>query len=59
MKIQNQNELKIKLRGSDTNTFKSIINKLSSTKNKIGFTQSPFNDKEEKLIKRLEDNLNK
>ena len=53
MKIEESKQLKVKLKGSDSATFKSVLKKLNIEESRAGFKNSIFNDDEKKLIKKL------
>jgi len=53
MKVDSEKTLKVKLKGENIETFKSVLKKLNNTEKKVGFTNSPFNEKEIKFIKEL------
>jgi hypothetical protein len=59
MKIETNQQLKIKLVGDDIDKFKSAINKIKDEQKKIGFKSSSLTEDEIKVIDKLSDNLNK
>lgn len=55
IKVEQTKELKIKLKGDDCETFKSLVKKIHEQQIKVGFNNSPFNDDEKKLIDKMKD----
>lgn len=55
IKVEQTKELKIKLKGDDCETFKSIVKKIHEQHKKVGFNNSPFNDDEKELITKIKD----
>lgn len=58
MKIKQEEQVTIKVKGDKKNLLKEIVKKISESKNAIGFSKSPFTDDERRLIDELNKNLN-
>ena len=56
MKVNNENTLKIKLKGTDIDTFKTVISKMN--KPQVGFQKQNYTDDETKLLKTINDKIN-
>jgi hypothetical protein len=57
MKVTREEQLKIKLKGDDVETFKKLVKKLDESEKKVGFNNKPFNDDEVKLISSLNEKV--
>ena len=57
MKVEKTQLVSIKLKGHDAATIADIFTKLAAAKNTVGFTKSPFNDAELKLIDKVSKGL--
>jgi len=58
MKTKTINHLKIKLKESDADDFKSALKKISDENKSIGFKKNNLSEGEIKVIHKLSDNLN-
>lgn len=57
MKVEINKELKVKLKGTDVETFKSVLKKIYDEQKNIGFKKSNYNEDELKLINSLSDKV--
>jgi hypothetical protein len=58
MKTEHTKQLKIKLKDSDADNFKSAIKKIADENKAIGFKKSNLNEDEIKVIQQLSDKVN-
>lgn len=58
MKVETNKELKIKLKGSKADNFKSALKKIAEEQKTIGFKKSNLSDDELKVICSLSDKIN-
>jgi hypothetical protein len=55
MKVENDNVLKVKLKGDDAVNFKSAIKKIVEEESKAGFKTGRLTEEESKVIKNISD----
>lgn len=57
MKIENVNQLKLKLKGPDADNFKTAIKKIVEEHKTIGFNRSNLNQDEVEVIKKISEQI--